>query len=138
MFTQNKNILVKNVMLGVQDFPVAGKETIFKVALESMGEAGIGVICIVDDALKLLGIITDGDVRRKLLVVQKPFSAFFVDDAIKHAVKNPITICSDITLSEAVGVMEENKIYDLPVVDNGKLVGLLHLHPAVQALIDAE
>jgi arabinose-5-phosphate isomerase len=68
--------------------------------------------------------------------VQKPFSAFFVDDALVHAIKSPVTIQPTDTLVQAVALMGKKQIWDLPVVDEqGTLVGLLHLHPAIQALL---
>jgi arabinose-5-phosphate isomerase len=90
----------------------------------------------VDTNNKLLGILTDGDIRRKLLKVQKPFSALLVDDALEHAIRSPTTIKPDIALKDAIVLMGEKKIWDLPVVNSqGIVVGLLHLHPAIQALL---
>jgi DeoR family transcriptional regulator, catabolite repression regulator len=92
--------------------------------------------CIIDDSGKLLGVLTDGDIRRKLLKIQKPFSAFFVDDALDHAEKNPTVTRSEEILSSAVAQMETKGIWDLPVVNDEQiLVGLLHLHPVVKTLI---
>ena len=68
--------------------------------------------------------------------MQKPFSALFVDDALEHSITSPTTTTPDDTLVHAVSLMEEKQIWDVPVVNNaGKLVGLLHLHPAIQALL---
>jgi arabinose-5-phosphate isomerase len=139
MSTQNnKTMLVSDVMMGLGRVPVIEEAVILKEALEEMGRTRLGIVCIVDGNNKLLGILTDGDIRRKLLKVQKPFSAFFVDDALDHAIRAPMTIKPGDTLVRAVDVMEQKQIWDLPVVDdNGLLVGLLHLHPAVQALLGA-
>jgi arabinose-5-phosphate isomerase len=123
-------------MLPPAKFPVVRERMIFKEALEEMGRARLGIACIVDSDMKLLGILTDGDVRRKLLKVQKPLSAFFIDDAIEHSIRRPLTTRPDDTLRNAVLLMESKQVWDLPVVDgDGRLVGLLHLHPAVQALL---
>ena len=128
---------VKDVMIPIGKFPIIEKTTILKEALTEMGEANLGLVCIVNDNQELIGLITDGDLRRKLLKVQKPFSSFFVDDALIHAKKNPITCSPDDELKKIVNLMGEKQIWDLPVVDkNKKLVGLLHLHPAVKKLID--
>ncbi len=136
MSTRKNDILVSEVMMPTERFPVIEETTIFKVALEEMGRTNIGIACIVDADSKLLGILTDGDIRRKLLKVQKPFSAFFVDDALDHAIISPMTTKPSDTLKDAVILMEEKQIWDLPVVnDQGILAGLLHLHPAVQALL---
>ena len=133
---KNKSILVGDVMVPLNLFPVIGEKLILKEALEEMGRKRLGIACIVNEENRLLGIITDGDLRRKLLKVQKPISAFFVDDALDHAIRSPITANPDQTLELAVENMEEKQVWDLPVVDfSGNLVGLLHLHPAVKALL---
>lgn len=140
MSTQkNKTILVSDVMMGLDRVPAIKETVILKEALEEMGRTRLGIACIVNGENKLLGILTDGDIRRKLLKVQKPFSAFFVDDALDHAIRSPMTIKPGDTLVQAVDVMEQKQIWDLPVVDDkGTLVGLLHLHPAVQALLEGK
>lgn len=132
-------MLVSDVMLPPDRFPVIGETVLFKEALEEMGRRRLGIVCIVAPDRKLLGILTDGDIRRMLLRVQKPFSAFFVDDALDHAVKAPMTVAPSDTLRHAVRTMDEKRIWDLPVVDDrGHLLGLLHLHPAVEALLGPE
>ena len=138
MSIQNNNkILVSDVMLTPGQFPVIKKTTLLKEALEEMGKHGLGTICIVDDKNKLYGILTDGDIRRKLLTVQKPFSAFFVDDASLHSITKPVCCKANDLLFKAVTIMGEKKVWDLPVIDKDqKLMGLLHLHPAVKALLE--
>lgn len=129
-------MLVSEVMMPLDRIPLIGETVILKEALEEMGRSRLGIVCIVNADSKLLGILTDGDIRRKLLKVQKPFSAFFVDDALDHAIRSPLTIQPSETLVHAIDIMGEKQIWDLPVVnDQGILVGLLHLHPAVQALL---
>jgi CBS domain-containing protein len=136
---KNKTMLVSDVMMGLDRVPAIKEAVILKEALEEMGRTRLGIVCIVNGDNKLLGILTDGDIRRKLLQVQKPFSAFFVDDALDHAIQSPMTIRPADTLVHAVDVMEQKQIWDLPVVDDkGAVVGLLHLHPAVQALLNTE
>jgi CBS domain-containing protein len=137
MSTQKNNaMLVSEVMMPLDRIPLIGETVILKEALEEMGRSRLGIVCIVNADSRLLGILTDGDIRRKLLKVQKPFSAFFVDDALDHAIRSPLTIQPSETLVHAIDLMGEKQIWDLPVVnDHGILVGLLHLHPAVQALL---
>lgn len=133
----NNTIKVSEVMLPVDRIPSIQENVILKEALEEMGRSRLGIVCIVNLEQKLLGILTDGDIRRKLLKVQKPFSAFFVDDALDHAIREPLTIRPDDTLVHAVELMEQKQIWDLPVVrEDGTLAGLLHLHRAVQALLE--
>ena len=137
MSTLKNDLLVSGVMMSLERIPVLGPLTIFKEALEAMNRKNIGIACIVDEKNTLLGILTDGDIRRMLLRVQKPFSAFFVDDALDHAISSPLTIASNDTLAYAVSLMGEKGVWDLPVVTpDNVLVGLLHLHPAIEALLD--
>lgn len=136
MSTLKNNMFVSQVMLDLDRAPLVHEKAILKEAMEEMGRTRLGIVCVVNPDKALLGILTDGDIRRKLLKVQKPFSAFLVDDALDHAIRTPTTIKPDDTLVRAVEMMEEKQIWDLPVVSSeGKLVGLLHLHPAVQALL---
>jgi len=137
MSTQmDKSLLVSDVMLPVGRFPVLKPAAFLKVALEEMGKSRLGIVCIVNPDMTLAGILTDGDIRRQLLTMQKPFSAFFGDDAIDHAVTSPTTVRVHAPLFEAVEIMERKQVWDLPVVDStGRLSGLLHLHPVVQRLL---
>lgn len=128
---------VSAVALGLKQFPVLGTNDFLKTALEEMTEKGLGIVCVVDGEGLLKGVFTDGDIRRHLLSVQRPFAAFFSDDVIDHASKAPTVVAPKTTLVEALAVMGEQQIWDLPVVDvEGRLTGLLHLHPLVSALVD--
>jgi len=128
---------VEEVMISMGSFPVVTQKTILKEALTEMGEANLGLVCIINEKQELLGLITDGDLRRKLLKVQKPFSAFFIDDALIHAKQDPITCRPEDNLKEVVQLMGEKQIWDLPVVgQDNQLVGLLHLHPAVKKVLE--
>ncbi len=129
-------MLVSDVMLLPGSFPVLSGTTLFKVALEEMGKYRLGITCLVDDRSSLLGVLTDGDIRRRLLEDQRPLSALFVDDAIEHAIIKPVTILPNDSLVKAVNLMDTFHIWDLPVVTaNGTLAGLLHLHAAIKILL---
>ena len=130
-----KNIIVRDVMITLGSFPVVKKDTILKEAIETMGLSNLGIISVVDNNDTLLGIITDGDLRRKLLKVQKPLSFFLIDDVIDHSIKEPLTILLEVKLTDALKIMEDNEIWDLPVVnENKKLIGMLHLHQVIKKL----
>ena len=77
---------VKEVMLSKDKFPQVNSKEFLKVALDKMSEFSLGIVCIIENKT-LKGIITDGDIRRKLLNVQKPFSAFFSDYVIDHSIQ---------------------------------------------------
>lgn len=128
--------LVRDAMLPLGRFPVVAPTVLLKPALEEMGRARLGIVCISGSDGMLAGILTDGDIRRQLLTIQKPFSSFFSDDVIEHAVTSPVTIVADSSLRAAIDLMEAKQVWDLPVVDHGgRLCGLLHLHPVVQMLL---
>jgi len=132
----NKRTLVNEVMLSVEMCPVISEKIILKEALEKMGAFKLGISCIVSSNGKLIGILTDGDIRRKLLKSQKPLSALFIDDALVHSIRSPIVVQPSDLLFDAVTLMDKNQVWDLPVVDNhNKLLGVLHSHRAVAVLL---
>ena len=137
MSTQSdQSLKVADVMLMMEACPVADEHTILKEVLRP-DKHRLGVVCIVDQAMHLTGILTEGDVRRKLLRVQKPLPALLADDVITHAVKSPISITADVQLMDALDLMGKKKIWDLPVVDaDMRVVGLLHLHQAIRGVLD--
>ena len=57
---------------------------------------------------------------------------------IVHAICSPVTVNSSLSLQSSINLMGEKQIWDLPVVDDGKLSGLLHLHPAIKAVMGDE
>jgi len=130
------NVLVKEVMIDLAKTPKSSPKTLLKQALEVMDQNRLGIVCVVDAENYLQGIITDGDIRRMLTRVQKPFAAILGDDVIVHAVKDPLTVGGNSTLNEALDIMQKKQIWDLPVVENGKLMGLLHLHPAIKSVME--
>ncbi len=133
----DRDLKVADVMLPIDMAPLADESTILKDVLEAMDRHRLGVVCIVDQKKHLTGILTEGDVRRKLLHVQKPFAALLADDAIIHAVRSPISITADVQLIDALDLMGEKKIWDLPVVDGDtRVIGLLHLHQAIRGVLD--
>ena len=131
-----ENILVKDIMLKFGEFPIVGESELFRESIEEMNKFGLGITCIVDSQNKLLGVLTDGDIRRLILRVQKPLAAIFVDEAYSFSTTRFTKMNENTLLSEAVIKMEKLKIWDLPVTDkNGVLKGLLHLHPALKFVL---
>ena len=140
MSTRNNHhidLTVADVMLPMEKTPKTSARTMLKEALELMDKHRLGIVCISDPDGTLQGIITDGDIRRMLSNVQKPLAALMSDDVIVHAIKSPTTVKASMSLQDAIDIMGKKQIWDLPVVDQGKLRGLLHLHPAIKAIIGA-
>ena len=129
----NNDPQVSMVMLPLDEFPIVEKKCILKETLEKMSQFQIGIACVADKENKFLGLITDGDIRRMLLNIQKPLSALFMEDAIDHLTKKPTTIHPEMFISEATKLIGLKKVWDLPVLsDKKKLVGLFHLHKALE------
>jgi len=140
MSTRNNHhsdLTVADVMLPMEKTPKTSGRTMLKEALELMDKHRLGIVCITNFEGTLQGIITDGDIRRMLSNVQKPLAALMSDDVIVHAIKSPATVTASTSLQDAIDVMGKKQIWDLPVVDQGNLRGLLHLHPAIKAIIGA-
>lgn len=132
----NTELTAADVMLGLDICPVVAETTILKEVLESMDQHRLGVVCITNAGGKLVGILTEGDMRRTLLRVQKPLAALMADDVGAHAKVDPLTASPDMSLNEAVSLMGDKRVWDLPVVDaDNNLVGLLHLHQAILGVI---
>ncbi|NQV57197.1 MAG: CBS domain-containing protein, partial [Rhodospirillales bacterium] len=82
-------------------------------------------------------LFTDGDLRRLVLKNQKPLSALFADDIVDHARREFTTIPSDTSIEDALDLLQQREVFDLPVLDGGgRLEGVIHLHPALRALLD--
>ena len=131
-----KKILVKEIMLNLNEFPIVDQGELFRESIEEMNKFGLGIACIVDSNNKLKGILTDGGIRRLILRVQKPLAALFVDETFNYSTTK-FTSLNELThLNEAVTIMERHKIWDIPITDkNGTLKGLLHLHPALKFVL---
>ena len=129
-----RDLSVADVMLPLDVCPLANQRTLLKEVLDEMDVHRLGMACVIDSDQRLVGVITEGDLRRKLLRVQKPLPALLTDDVETHAIKTPITANPDLPLIDALALMSDRKIWDLPVVDrNMKILGLLHLHQALVA-----
>ena len=68
---------IKKYIISIDNIPHINDDALFKEALDEMIKNKLGIICILNKNYILKGILTDGDIRRKLLKIQKPLSAFF-------------------------------------------------------------
>lgn len=106
-------------------------DNVYEVAVK-MKELNVGAIPIVDQD-KLIGMITDRDIVIRCVAEKHPASSK-VEDIMSNEL---ITISPDATSREAVQLMSEHQIRRLPVVDNGKLIGIVSLGDfAVRKLTD--
>ncbi|SDS96888.1 KpsF/GutQ family sugar-phosphate isomerase [Bradyrhizobium canariense] len=96
-------------------------------ALVEMSSKGFGCVGIVDAHGHVVGIVTDGDLRRHM---RPDLMTALVDDVMT---KNPKTIGRDLLASEALEILNSSKITALIVTDARKPVGILHLHDLLRA-----
>jgi len=121
---------VADVMRSGDDVPKVTAEVSLGEGLIEMSQKGLGMTAIVDADDKVLGIFTDGDLRRALdagVDVRKTVMQEIMHTKCK-------TTTADILAAEAVHIMEENKITGLLVADEGgRLVGALNIHDLFRA-----
>jgi arabinose-5-phosphate isomerase len=119
------SIKIKKVMFTGDRIPFVTidqtvRETIFEIDKKKLGAS-----LVVDNGLILLGIVTDGDIRRALLQWKDIMGL----NVAKIMSKSPKMIDEEKNVSEAVILMEHNAITVLPIVDKRKRVkGIVHLH----------
>ena len=108
----NSPIKVKDVMLPISKIPVVNYDAILKDALEKMSIYKLGIACVVDQDNKFVGLITDGDVRRMLLSVQKPLSALFMEDVLDHISISPTYVDPELSINKATELIGEKSVWD--------------------------
>jgi arabinose-5-phosphate isomerase len=131
-------ILGKKLLLRVEDLmhkgdqlPLVTQETPMKDAIFEITSKRLGVTGVVDVQGKLVGVITDGDLRRGLESRGNIFSLKAKD----LMTRNPKTIAAERLAAEAVAVMEQYPITSLFVLENGgrKPLGVIHLHDLIKS-----
>ena len=117
MFMRVSDLIVKN------EVPMVDiDEPMDKVIIEITSKR-LGATAVMEDH-ELAGLITDGDLRR---MIQK-YPDFIALKARDAMTRTPLTIAHDEMVVEALNRMRENNITQLPVLKDGKYVGVLHLH----------
>ncbi len=125
--------LGKNLMLKVEDvmheYPLiahVSELSSFRELILAMTKYNLGAACVVDDQQRLVGLVTDGDVRRSLLR-DADMSSLSVSAIMT---RNPIKVSVHATLKEAVDLMENrsSQLSVLPVVEGETCMGLIRIH----------
>ena len=121
-----KLVRVEDVMHGGDLAPRVRPETAMKDVLFEMTKKRLGMTTVVDDQGRLLGMISDGDLRRHM---EKDGYALLDRTAAQCMTARPLTIRRRELATAALAVLEERKITSLPVVDEtGVVEGVVHLH----------
>lgn len=120
---------VSDIMHKGDDVPLLKEDAIMQDALLVMSEKMLGCVGIVDNDGHLSGIITDGDLRRWMS------PSIITEKVSKVMTKNPKVIGSDALIVDAVNMMNNTGrgITNLFVVQEGKPVGVIHIHDCLKA-----
>ena len=124
--------LVSNIMKSADDIPIVSKETSIIDSLLVMSQKSLGMVLITDKNNTLLGIFTDGDLRR---AIEKNIN--FQDLSIKDVMtQNCKSIQPNKPALIALQMMEEYSLNSLPVVDcNNQVIGAINMHTLMQAKV---
>jgi arabinose-5-phosphate isomerase len=121
--------LGKKLLLRVRDMldtthkPIVAPNSNIKTVIVEISEKRLGVTAVVDNN-KVIGIITDGDIRR-MLNKTETISGLTAQDIMT---KNPKMIKSTDLVSDALNILEDFSITQLVVVDDDEYKGVIHLH----------
>jgi CBS domain-containing protein len=114
-----EKICIRDIMSG--NPVMINKKASVLDAVKEMKSEMVGSIIVVEDG-KPIGILTESDILRKIVAEEKDAAKIAVEEVMSSP---PITISPDANIEEAVKIMGKYKIRRLPVVENGKLVGMV-------------
>jgi arabinose-5-phosphate isomerase len=117
---------IESLMHAGEALPRVAPETKMPDVIYEMSRKGLGLTAVTDSAGNILGIITDGDLRR---MMQARKQSVLELSARECMTKNPVTLPRTELAARALRLMEEKKITSVLVVaEDGKLEGVLHVH----------
>lgn len=121
------NRTVRDVMASLSEVPVLRPDSTVRDLAIAMSKLPTGLALVYEDPSKLLGVVSDGDLRRALTEVTDLTNT----QVCEVMTSNPTTISPDVLLTQALAVMEGHRpgaISALPVVDAGSVLGLITIH----------
>lgn len=118
-------VKVEEVMLTGEDIPLARLGSNMSEVLKEIDTKHLGSVLVLDGEECLVGILTDGDLRRAMIHMGD-LSGYTIEQVMT---RNPKSISPKALAADALAVMEKHLITILPVVGrNGHLLGVVHLH----------
>ena len=129
--SSNILIKVKDIMRIDKNIPSINIKSSLKHAIEEISNKKVGFTGIVDNENKLMGILTDGDLRRAILNKKN------IDSSIEECMtKEPITLNGSEMAIEAVNIMEKFKVNCFLIVDsNKKVIGMLNINDLFESKV---
>jgi arabinose-5-phosphate isomerase len=123
---------VRDIMRTGNAIPSVKPDTKLTSALLEITQKGMAMTAIVDEDNRIIGVFTDGDLRR-MIEKQSDFVGLSIAEVMA---KNPRTVRPEQLAVEAVEIMETHRINQLLVADaDGQLVGALHIHDLTRAKV---
>jgi CBS domain-containing protein len=114
-------------------YAIAPTASVFE-AIAQMAEKGIGALLVMEGE-KIVGIITERDYARKTILLGRASKETLVRVIMTSEV---MYVRPDQTSDECMALMTENRVRHLPVIDNGKLIGLLSIGDLVKDIISEQ
>lgn len=111
-----------------------GAHCTLQQVVDTLVRHNVGSLVVCNDDEQLLGIITERDILRACASRQAPLTAVRVEDVMSH---EPITAGRSDDVESAMGRMTQHRIRHLPVVDSGRLAGMISIGDVVKAQHDA-
>ena len=122
---QRLKVRVTEVMLTGSNIPAIAPQASAAEAIRVLNEKNMGAVLVVDAEEKVLGIVTDGDIRRAVVGGEDIERL----TAAELMTANPICIDESHLAADALSIMQSHEITALPIVDGDRhMLGLLHLH----------
>ena len=118
---------------GSDIWSVSPDDSVF-VAIQLMDEKGIGALAVTSEG-KLIGIVSERDCARKVILKKLPAESTSVSDIMT---KDVFYTHLEQTVNECFAVMTQRHIRHLPVVDNGKLLGMISVGDLVKDVIEEQ
>ena len=122
----HKLLRVVDVMRGAEELPLCRPATLMAEAILIMTKQTFGCVGVTDDDGRLIGIVTDGDLRRRMAPNLLELRASEV------MTKGAKTIRAQLLAAEALGVMNSNNITSLFVVEDDRPVGIVRMHDCLR------
>ena len=124
-------LLIRDIMHEGDEIPMVAEHDTVIAALMEMSRKGLGMTAVVDDDRRVVGIFTDGDLRRALDRSRLDVHRTPIRDVMTRGGR---TIAPDALAATALQIMEEKKINGLLVVDaQNRLIGALNMHDLLRA-----
>ena len=122
------------VSKGTTVHSIAPDATVY-AAVERMDQLRVGALAVLDDDQRLVGIISERDYTRKVTLLGRASRETRVDEIMTSDV---VTVTPSTSLGDCLRIVTERRIRHLPVVESGRVVGMLSIGDLVRACLDQQ